>query len=193
MQNHEIRWDYLGFAVNYFQGRGYTYIEAPWFVNRDFTNPTTPPDVGENSRVSHHTIDTPDRMVASGEQSMLAMVSLTDLGPGKYVCCTPCFRLEEPDPTGMHQLSFMKVELFTIGSGESYTQVMAVAMDMLEILSEGKEKFHIEETDIGHDITCRGVEIGSYGKRTSLIRGREITWNYGTGLALPRYSMVVPS
>jgi len=186
MDNNPIRWDWLGFAVNYFQGRGFTYVEAPWFVHRDFTKVTAPSGC-DNFRLSHDNIfaHTYNRLVASGEQSLLSM---TDLVPGKYICCTPCFRLEDPDPTGLHQQSFMKVELFTIGSSESYTQLMAVAMDLFNILVED-EKFHIEETAIGHDITCRGIEVGSYGKRTASVRGKETTWNYGTGLALPRFTM----
>ena len=41
-------------------------------------------------------------------------------------------------------------------------------------------------TEEGHDLMLNGIEVGSYGHRS--IPGIE-TWAYGTGLALPRFSV----
>lgn len=49
-----------------------------------------------------------------------------------------------------------------------------------------EHKIEVVDTDEGFDLQLGGIEIGSYGKRHHDSFG---PWAYGTGLALPRFSV----
>lgn len=161
-------------AQRYYEYAGYTHIELPWTVDEDISQ-ITKPEENKNFFMRDKVL------VASGEQSFLQLSLRGDLKPGKYQGITPCFR-DETVEDDLHQLYFMKVELF---------QSVDVDMENLGIMIDKAQQFFNSYcmetvktvTDDGFDIcTMRGTELGSYGIRE--VQG--FKWIYGTGLAEPR-------
>lgn len=182
-----IDWSRLARAVTFYQARRYEYVEAPWAA-RDSTVAITAPDP-EWRRGAHTDIGV---LVGSAEQSFLEMSRHHGLRPGKYVACTPCFRVTEIEDE-MHLRCFMKVELF---------QNDDLSLDALRQMKRDAAGFADRElermdapfsinwsvTPEGEDLNIGHVEIGSYGRRDHPAVGG---WLYGTGVAEPRFSLAV--
>lgn len=166
----------ISLALDYYEGKGYRYIEVPWLVSRDACFATIPTDFtsGAMSVGSRY-------LVGSGEQGFLDL----KLAPGRYVTCSPCFRAGD-NCLPYHQETFMKVELFQNNDVSDIALIVMMnhVVELFKHLS-GKTPA-IAPTDDGWDIELAGVELGSYGRRTALGQ----TWLYGTGLALPRFTQV---
>lgn len=161
-----IDWALIPEAISYYQDLGYRYTEVPWIV---------PDQIARQTFDGDGLMCQAGTLVGSAEQGFLAMPLALD---AKLVSCSPCFR-NEPVVDELHQTWFMKVELYWGGS-----HVFECLMDA--------QKFHEEffecealKTSEGYDLIASDIEIGSYGQRT--VAGR--TWTYGTGLALPRFSI----
>lgn len=170
-------WGRLHEALSFYEGLGYEHVDVPWITPTDINRITCP----EETRIF---------MLAGGqmclpgssEQSFLMMEESGDLGRGKFVALTPCFRKEKRDET--HQNWFMKVEL--------YRNDLCGPDQLMEMIAAARACFRLlgEETDLvatsdGFDLEIAGLEVGSYG-----IRGhRNQMWVYGTGLAEPRFSI----
>lgn len=196
--NPKIDYVLLGLAVAYYRDMGYTYMEVPWAVEDKHVAATCPTknrsylverrydDAVWRTHAEPRLTDRRMSLVGSAEQGFLSL----DLPPGQYVGVTPCFRVE-PVQDIYYQPSFMKVELYdnTEYSG-AVSRVKAVKLMMLHarlfMNEQAIRRVEEEETDIGFDLTLAGVEVGSYGHR--VVEGYR-PWVYGTGLALPRFSV----
>lgn len=180
----KIDYALLGEAVQFYKSLGYEYREVPWAVPAAAIDATLPPEcdrvvlvVGNKRRdTDYHT--TANELVGSAEQGFITL----DLPPGRYVGVTPCFRVEDQYDI-LRQSMFMKVELFD-NRAEPDAEVMVIEAERFAH-GHGVKAVRVD-TDIGADLMVDGVEIGSYGYRNIAPFGR---WAYGTGLALPRFSV----
>ena len=174
-----IDWKMLSKAIDYYQTRGYRYVEVPWTVNED-THRLTCPNEG---RIIRSDIGA---LVGSSEQSFLELDRDGRLFPGRWLACTPCFRPDTVDD--LHQKGFMKVELYVnlapsidkvkIMLDHAYAFFNAHAPGLTAVVPTGEGTWDIE---IG------GIEVGSYGYREA----DGTRWVYGTGIAEPRFSTAV--
>ena len=185
----------LGRAVTEYQKRGYVYKEVPWMVPEAPIRATLAdefPAYVAGPRFDHRDHDgewigatdafeEDHYLVGSAEQGFLSM----KLKPGAYIGVTPCFR-HEPVKNLFYQTGFMKAELFVNRDDGTAERVMQDAREVIGVLS-GIDP-DITATDIGYDLEIADIEVGSYGERVHPEFGR---WVYGTGLALPRFSVAV--
>lgn len=162
-----IDWQLLSRAISFYEGLGYTYVEVPWAVSRDIAQKTFPGDPVHCDFGA---------LVGSAEQGFL---TLPDRPGAKLVSCSPCFR-NEPVLNHLYQRWFMKVELYREGS--HLDAVVAAAFAFHDEIARDPI---LIDTPEGRDIMVNGIEVGSYGVRTVGDR----TWTYGTGLALPRFTV----
>lgn len=187
-----IDYTLLGQAVTEYHKRGYRYVEVPWMVPEAPIRATLPvgsPSYVAGPRYDHYeddkwtgatdAFDEAHYLIGSAEQGFLHM----DLPPGAYIGVTPCFR-HEPVQNIFYQTGFMKAELFMTLPDVQVDRVISDAREVMAVIS-GVEPL-IAETDIGYDLEIGGIEVGSYGERSHPDYG---TWVYGTGLALPRFSV----
>lgn len=177
-----VSWRDVSTAVSIYEAAGFQYVEAPWIVSTEAVEVTLPPD--------REGLNCPDgALVGSAEQAFIELMIRGQIVPGKYVAAGPCFRDDPVDE--LHHRTFFKVELIELqrtkfSSPAAKVQEMAeTALDLFQRL--GAEQAKIIKTSEGLDITLRGIELGSYGKRS--YKGWH--WVYGTGLAEPRFSMVI--
>lgn len=181
----KIDYALLGKAVEHYKERGFTYVEVPWVVEEHAIRATLPDhfDAMElgvgRGRDFRRVYNGDNYLVGSAEQGFLTM----NLLPGKYVGVTPCFRMEEVNDL-FYQDMFMKVELFSNHPNLQVEEMVKSAESFIHQYSYGlPRRVHTAE---GIDLMHGGVEIGSYGERKHDDIGR---WVYGTGLALPRFSV----
>jgi hypothetical protein len=156
----------IGDAINYYQNRGFTWVETPWIVRPGITALTHP-----GRRESTVMGD----LVGSAEQGFLQLIMDGQLDNGNYVSAGPCFRFDDAGQPGKHPY-FFKVELCIVGGTDHWPLLMSAHAFM--------RGSNAVETAEGHDLELNGLKIGSYG--TSEVEG--LLWSYGTGLAEPRYS-----
>jgi len=195
-------------AIEYYVQNGYKYIEVPWVVSSEALNITCP---------KIYKMRFKDKStVYSGEQSFLQMILDYKLMPGKYVCATPCFRPGDETVSNLHFNTFFKVELINfLGRaclGDQDTNKLLDEMvntcqsfyksvlDNPNLFSD-KMDIHVEKTKDEERHLCMtlsscdivtndDIEIGSYGVRlTNDPTEKSILWIYGTGLALPRFTL----
>jgi hypothetical protein len=177
-----VDWVLLGRAVEFYKGKGYQYIEADWSVPDEVVAITAPNEEWRaGSRISTGTL------VGSAEQSFLALDLAGKLPKGKFVACTPCFRPAET-PDELHQFAFMKVELYdNIGEITGLFQLLSDAGECFRLLGAPEGALYTSQEDGVIDINLNGIEIGSYGVR----KHGDHLWQFGTGLALPRFSQAL--
>jgi hypothetical protein len=176
-----INWEYLSYAVKYFIDTGYQYVEVPWIVPNDITRATCP-----NERYIVNS--TLGDIVGSAEQSFLSLDQSGQLGKGRFVACTPCFRNED-FLDDLHQNTFMKVELYRndiVDRDALYDMFIEVEKfyQICPLWNINKNLTGRACGDGSFDLDLNGIEIGSYGIRSY----GEINWIYGTALAEPRFS-----
>lgn len=194
-----IDYHMLGDIVHAYKGIGYHYIETPWVVPREVSQITYQGDA-----LSCQLGD----LVGSAEQGFLALPEIKET---KLVSCGPCFR-NEPVIDALHQSWFMKVELYQSGFHldemihdaeqllwkriHSYTNTLDTnrfntrTVPYYRIDADDLASLFIrEETPEGFDLLLNNIEIGSYGVR----HVGERVWTYGTGLALPRFTLALDS
>lgn len=162
-----MNWMLLADATEFYTRHGYQYIEVPWIVDDTIARQTFD---GEGLMCQLGTL------IGSAEQGFLAL----DMPEGKYVSCSPCFR-NEPVIDRLHQAAFMKVELYMNGSHTD--EILHDALDFSNMYLDATA----QRTAEGWDIMAGDIEIGSYGER----RVGDRHWTYGTGLALPRFSLAM--
>ena len=189
---YNIDWSAISNAVDYYTELRYKYIETPWIVNIDDIKLTCPDD----DYIIKTNFGDDTGLVGSAEQGFLQMALNGELIPDqKYVSAGPCFRWERPFDE-LHQLNFMKVELFAMCEDFEEARYWAGIMcrdaqDMLYNISAGTPSdvvFPIS-TESGTDLMISGIEIGSYGVRR--LDQMQTWWAFGTGLAEPRYSQAM--
>lgn len=182
--------DMLYKAVGYYAGHGYGLVELPWIVDKVYTDITAPPNAV--------TIELDGGcLVASAEQSFLAAIAKKELPKGKYSCITPCFRFGDVVDK-WHRKYFMKLELIDTTS-DSFLDQMVNVKSMIDVarnffrysLNIDTYDREISTQPIQIDLDARvndlNVELGSYGIREHPLIGK---WIYGTGIAVPRTSLV---
>ncbi len=106
----------------------------------------------------------------------------------------PCFRPQDSEKP-YHQGQFFKIELINILSpGTDISNKWKVACNLVETAREVMKRevpsdrlIMIVRTNEGFDLELNGLEIGSYGARSF----KGLTWEYGTGLAEPRFTQAL--
>lgn len=184
-------WRRLHEALQFYTDRGYTYVEAPWFVSQAVIDLTCPrPELA--SPIGRNQV-----LVGSAEQSFLGLEQET-LGVGKFVALTPCFRMADWGQSDLHRPYFMKVELYA-------NRRTRLTQDMFRMIEDAQACFiHLGALDTSlydtgttedgpsRDLLYRGIELGSYGVRSAVLPGDDPEdrhrWAYGTGLAEPRFT-----
>jgi phosphoribosyl-ATP pyrophosphohydrolase len=179
-------------AVQHYQSLGYNYVEVPWIVS-EYANKATLPDDGNIGRF----VGTDKCFIGSAEQGIIELFAgypynkdtANTLMNKLLVSVSPCVRLSD-NSTIYHKETFLKVELSYV------TDDSKSAKDVLGIITKDALNFHkmlfgsrisYEGGDITVSTSNDGdVELGSYGVRS--IKG--LYYVYGTGLALPRATMV---
>jgi hypothetical protein len=184
-----IRWDWLAEAKDFYEALGYAYTDVPWVVRARTYYATKPPSAGEDLYIP----EWHNYLCASGEQGLVE--SSARLLHKKLQTITPCFR-DEPQYDALHLPHFMKLELMVVlapdddpraylgqmlaSASRFFGQKIAATDASTDVFSTGPESY---------DITCNGIEIGSYGIRAL----DDFRWVYGTGLAEPRFSQAIAS
>lgn len=177
-----IDWVWIGKAVQFFVDNEYDYKEVPWIVGNQAVEVTLP--VGRSAFSLTHPALAPGMLVGSAEQSFIQLMLEDSLPKGKYCAASPCFRDDVVDK--WHQLYFFKVELIEMSpNSQNVFEIMDCARAFMEEL--GNCQIDVLKTHEGHDLSVKGIEIGSYGHR----QANGFNWTYGTGLALPRFSQVL--
>jgi hypothetical protein len=179
-----VDWKNLSDAVAYFTSAGYRYVEVPWSVPGEITRVTCPE---ERWIVSSSLGD----LVGSAEQSFMHLKREGQLGPGKFVACSPCFRNEDT-VDDLHQRTFMKVELYQ--DADMSDPLGCVQRHVSEVVAFHRTllpgmEHHLTIRRVGPlaiDIELDGIEIGSYGVRS----WNGCDWLYGTAIAEPRFTSV---
>ncbi len=173
-------WSALGKALAFYEAVGFKYIDVPWYTDPSIIELTWPKD---KPRVSDLQLCKGYELVASAEQGFIALSS--QLEPGRYVSCSPCFRVE-PIYDHIHKPYFMKVELYS----------SFINSDELEFILHSAEEWYsrygvltrrVFFDDDSVDLECNNIELGSYGIR----KLQTHSFIYGTGHAEPRTSDVL--
>lgn len=178
-----IDWSALADAVAFYRTLGYHHVEVPWTAPEEAINTTLPP--GATPMVVPYL----GTLVGSAEQSFVGLDMQGKLDKGRFVACTPCFRLGDDDGD-LHQPCFMKVELYINDVVDELTmfEMMGHAgtffRHRLHRRGKGVGLLRHVQTQDGWDLEIGGIEVGSYGLRST----SGVSWVYGTGCAEPRLS-----
>lgn len=199
-------------AREYYEERGFEFVDAPWAVGREAILMTRPPAI-TGEPFSYMAGGEALYPVASAEQSFLQMqmdaVAKGEPITGSFCALTPCFR-NEPRLDDEHQPYFMKLELISWANEKGSLSEQKVALHRMvnDARVLFRELAQYSGEDMGTDmvpnwelakgdpigvageaydiVSFRGhIELGSYGIRQHPSVGR---WIYGTGLAEPRFS-----
>ena len=184
-----IDYSLLADAKNYYIGRGYTYIEVPWFIPDSLIDKA--PKINSFKLTNGKFIDSHMSLVGSAEQSFLYLAKTNQIREKvKYMSITPCFR--EDEKTELHQPTFMKLELFQFGfqtRGQAIDSKNIMCRDAYEYLKEYSNGIKISKNPHSDDIEINEVEVGSYYVGVVDTLGFFPMHTYyacGTGIALPR-------
>lgn len=174
----------LTYAEAFYQRLGYRHEMVPWLVEPEISALTRPSD-----RRDFFVKDL--ALVGSAEQGFLHIMERGELQPGRYVATTPCFRDEDPLDF-WHQQYFMKTELIDTAevNNEGLKRILADAESFFsQFLPVKRVQLGAEMFDL---VSAESeIELGSYGLRTTEIRGKQLAWVYGTGCAEPRLSKIL--
>ncbi len=179
-----IDWELLARANAYYKLQGFEQIETPYATPIAYHKETKPHD--NPSFILNDGIfkDNEHELVASAEQGFIYKLLNNQIINKKLQSITPCFRYDNYDE--LHQSWFMKLELFhysdKIEDLEDMINIVKIFMDHISL--NGSETSLIE-TNLGYDLFLNGIEVGSYGFRDV----EKKKFIYGTGLALPRFSI----
>lgn len=163
-------------AYLYYLLRGYQPLTAPMLVDKDIVELTLPTD-----RKAHKHLD--KYYVGSAEQSFYQLIKGGFKPDGSYMMLTPCQRSEINDE--LHLDIFLKVEL--VSTNKHYTVIAKDVHDFYTALGQSAEVIVPKNDPSNIDLEINDIEVGSFGFRE--YNGYII--NYGTGLALPRYSQAI--
>lgn len=169
----------LASARTYYLQRKYTEAYVPTLVDGKIINATCPPhgDFRPEGQVFH---------VASAEQGFLQMLYDGFFLQGKHQTTTACQRPCDKDRGPLYKEWFLKLELYD-SDPNNWEELLSEARELYShSLNVPLEMVQIEETDLGKDLVCKGIEIGSYGIREAL----GYTWSYGTGFVPFRFGIV---
>lgn len=181
-----IDWILLAKAVDFYNKSSYFQVETP-FAIPDFYHFYTKPHNDQTFVLNDGMFEqNKHELVGSAEQGFIFLLLNNQLDLSKKLfSVTPCFRADNYDK--LHQPWFMKLELFHYSSNEN---------DLMNMLQLAKS-FYEKQSDVpvniiqtgnnAYDLEMNNIEVGSYGFRSV----EDYTFIYGTGLALPRFSIVL--
>lgn len=192
-----VNYGFISAAVAHYRSYGFEPIDAPWLVSKKIAEITKPAD-RPHYLIRREGSDMEKSFVASGEQSFLYLINKGHLpGYGKFQTVTPCIRPDTFD--SYHTKYFMKNELiwYNVKGIANYGQpwldeMLRLSMTLFSNLvgSNYYDKLKVvQQSEHSYDIELDGVEIGSYGFRSTDF----VSWVYGTGIAEPRFSSVYNS
>jgi hypothetical protein len=180
-------WQLLSEAIEFYNNRcGYEFVSLPWYVHGVSVEATA-----HYSWISNISGQYSKSLVGSAEQAFIDWDAQDALGKGRFVACTPCFRMHDEGRSPFHQGCFMKVELYSnMPDGSHFEHLMADAKEFFKhVGADVVEEVALDDGTF--DLTLNGIEIGSYGARTfhHPVHDRTIHWSYGTGIAVPRFTL----
>ena len=176
MNQYPIDIKLLHEALNYFSSLGYEHLSAPLLVDLDVVSHTLP----NGNRAKQHIDDL--YYVGSAEQSILQLIKDGYDLKSKYMLITPCQR-DESILDEIHLEIFLKVELISF---DLNTNIIKDVFNFLSNIVKVKPKI-ITVSATQQDILINSIEVGSYG----LNKYKNIEYNYGTGIALPRITQAI--
>lgn len=179
-----IDWSLLAKAAQFYAQAGFTQTETPYAlpeVYHSYTKPHNDPSFILNNGVFK---EQPHELVGSAEQGFIYLI-LNDLvhTQEKLFSITPCFRCDNYDD--LHQPWFMKLELFHYSSEFNDIILMVNLVKKFLELQTKSPLIIVNTTVTSYDLELNGIEVASFGFR--VVEG--LTFIYGTGLALPRFSI----
>ncbi len=180
-----IDWVLLTNTSEHYQSLGFRQIEVPWCVPETLNIPTKP----HSDRSFVQTIDMfakqPHELVGSAEQGFQYLIQQGKLQAGKYWSISPCFRVDDYD--ALHLPWFVKLELCHIvdDTEDKQTALFHIVSQCAAWFDRIGPVSNIVPIGDTYDIEVNGIEVGSYGIRE--VAGT--SYIYGTGLALPRFSI----
>lgn len=178
-----IDWNLLSKAVCFYSQAGFIETETPYAVPIQY-HYTKPHDnqsfvLKEGLfKEEHH------ELVGSAEQGFIYLLLNDKIETNQRLfSVTPCFRFDTYDK--LHQPWFMKLELFHYSNSiEDLFFMLNIALEFYQ--NNSQHKVNIVQTSLtSYDLEINQIEIASFGFRTV----EKETFIYGTGLALPRFSM----
>lgn len=195
-----IDYKLLAEAISFYESHGFKQIEVDYIIPSDEMRWT--PEIAKHDK--SFTLDdgmfkhTPHELVGSAEQSFAMMISNGTLKPGRYMAVTPCFRFEPEGYGIIHQMHFIKLELIIYEDFKDH-----YICEIMHLVDLCKTFYSFKLDNISHkviscndegavDLMYNNIELGSYGSRVN----GNIGWRkyiYGTGLALPRFSVAKES
>lgn len=208
MNINDLSIDYslIADSIDFYKIKGYEYVEVPWIVEPKYSLMTN------NNITKIFDLSDLRHLVGSGEQGFLKQILEYKIDHNKkYMTVTPCFRKYDNDRT--HLETFIKLELFhSFGILDMNSLIttmwdnMTFKMcdDALEnFINLSNKNFIAYVTFNNFDLTVPGIEIaskdiedqnglemGSYGYRYFEISSKKyLVYEYGTGIALPRFQM----
>lgn len=188
LRDKNIDYELLADACKYYSKIGFIQVEVPWIVEPHYSTMTLAPGDTDNAYV----LNDGNRLVCSGEQGLIRHAAFGRLKPNTdYFSVTPCFRKDDvniKNSVATHSNWFIKLELFRFACDPFiYSRF---AWQARTFFSEVGVETIIMETPFGCDLTHKGLELGSYGSR--ILPTINMNMVYGTGLALPRFSLAKP-
>lgn len=177
-----IDYSKINHSIEHYEKLGFKRVESPWTVTLGISDITCPPG-GKNFTIAEKN----KVLVASGEQSFLAMYNKGFLPKGKFQTVTPCFRDETFDDS--HTKYFIKNELIVTDKVDDLNlklTINAAYTFFSHYLPIGRLEI-VKQTDNSTDIMFDGMEVGSYGIRKCSF----LEWIYATGCAEPRLSRTI--
>lgn len=186
--NNNIDYILLAEAVKYYTEQDYYQIETP-FAIPEFYHFYTKPHNDQTFVLKEGLFkNNAHELVGSAEQGFIYCLLNNKLDLSKKLfSVTPCFRYDNYD--NLHQPWFMKLELFHYSSSEKDLKNM---IHIAQNFFQQQSKFNVNIVQTGEksfDLEINNIEVGSYGFRHI----EEHTFIYGTGLALPRFSISTTS
>lgn len=181
----QASWRRIASALDFYARNGYEFVSVPWHVPQSVAAVTC----GTEERMFH--LREYGVLVGSAEQSFIGSQIDGNLRRGRFVGVSPCFRNEGADRDSLHDLYFMKVELYSTleGRRDEDRELAEVARAfLLSQIPDGRPvDIDLVTTTEGFDLEIGGIEVGSYSCRAH----GKTSWTCGTGLAEPRFSMAV--
>lgn len=179
-----IDWSLIAKAVHFYSQSGYTQTETPYAIPVHYHYYTKPHN--DQSFVLNDGLFKEDyhELVGSAEQGFIYLLLNGKINPNsRLFSVTPCFRYDNYDL--LHQPWFIKLELFHYSDSlDDLFTMLNLALSFYQGLS--KDTVNIVQTAThSYDLEINDIEIASFGFRTV----EKETFIYGTGLALPRFTI----
>lgn len=160
----------------------YGQTEVPWKVSKEAISYTfDKEDITNSTQDGKH-------LIGSAEQGFIELILQNTLPKGKWMSMSPCFRNDEEDR--WHQKEFIKLELFQnihVNKNQLNQMIQKFVKFCIKFVNENlivvKSTNDINSVT-SYDVEINGIEVGSFGIREK----NGMSWIYGTGIALPRFS-----